>query len=163
MRPRPPLPGPQIRSEPAMRAARARRCGGPLSLAYDEAVAHDDAAIGAFREGLLVGDEDHRGALLPIEGEQEVEHDGAGGAVEIAGRLVREKDWGTEREGARQRNALLLAAGELHRVVIEAALQSDAFEEFARAVAAAQVAAGELHGEQHVLLGGERREQLVRL
>ena len=53
---------------------------------------------------------------------------GAGLAVEIAGRLVGEQHCGSRRDGARERDALLLAAGELSRIVIDARAKTDGFE-----------------------------------
>ena len=91
-----------------------------------------------FGERLFVRDQHHRGALLAIEREQQFEHGAPGGGVEIAGRLVGQQDRRPQGKGAGERDALLFAAGELHRVVIEAAFESDAVEQFAGAVAAAR-------------------------
>ena len=49
----------------------------------------------------------------------------AGLAVEIAGRLVGEQHGGPRRDGARERDALLLAAGELARIVIDTRAEAD--------------------------------------
>ena len=46
-------------------------------------------------------------------------------AVEIAGRLVGDDDLRVGDDGARDRHALLLAAGELARVVVDAVLEAD--------------------------------------
>ncbi len=49
----------------------------------------------------------------------------AGRLVEIAGRLVGDEDGGIGRERARQRHALLFAAGQFGRIVMDALRQSD--------------------------------------
>ncbi len=110
-----------------------------------------------------MGDEDEGRAFFAVEGEEEVEDDGAGGGVEVSGGLVGEEDRGAEGEGAGQGHALLLAAGELDGVVVEAAPEADAVEELAGAGATAEIAAGEFHGKEDVLFGGEGREELVGL
>jgi acyl-CoA thioesterase-1 len=133
------------------------------SLTCDEAVAEDDAAIGAGGEGFLVRDHDHRRALLAIHGEEQVKDCAAGGAIEIASGLVGEEDGRFEGEGAGEGDALLFAAGKLHGVVIEAALEADAVQEFAGAIAGSGIGAREFHGQEHVLLGGERGNQVVGL
>ena len=69
---------------------------------------------------------------------------------------------GPRREGARQRDALLLAAGELGGVVVAALAEADALEQGARARRAA-APAGELERQQDVLERGQVRQQLERL
>ena len=49
----------------------------------------------------------------------------SGGLVEIAGRLVGDDDGGIGRQRAGERDALLLAAGQLGRIMIEAAAKPD--------------------------------------
>ena len=58
-------------------------------------------------------------------GEQQIDDLLAGGLVEIAGRLVGEQDRRIGRERARQRDALLLAAGELRRIVMQPFAEPD--------------------------------------
>lgn len=152
------------------RAFRARRCGRrnsrerQRSLAHNEAVAEDDSPIGGIGERLFMRDQDHRGALFPVEREEEFEDGASGGGIEVAGGLVGEEDGRAESEGAGEGNALLFAAGELDRVVIEAAVEADAGEEIASAAATGSVrGAGEFHREKNVLLGGERRNEVVAL
>ena len=54
-------------------------------------------------------------------------------AVEISRRLVGQQDPGIVREGARDRDALLLAAGELRRIVMTASLEADLEKQRVRA------------------------------
>ena len=87
----------------------------------------------------VVGDEDDR----PARGVELVEerHDlGAGVAVEVAGRLVGEDErrLGDERPG--DGDALLLAAGQLGRLVVEAVAQAEPLERGRRPRARARAA-----------------------
>ena len=53
--------------------------------------------------------------------------------VQIAGGLVREDDLGAADEGARERDALVLAAGELGGQVVQAVGEADLFQQLAGA------------------------------
>ena len=70
---------------------------------------------------------DHHDRLLELAVElfQQVEDLAAGGAVEVAGRLVGDQEVGVGDDGPGDRHALLLAAGELARVMMLAAGQAD--------------------------------------
>ena len=85
-------------------------------------------------------------------------------AIEITSRLVGHQNGRLDHESARQSHALLFAAGELDRVVIQAIPQADAFEQRAgTGDSRRDVAAGELVWQQDVFFGGQGREQLVAL
>ena len=86
---------------------------------------------------------------------------GAGAGVEVAGGLVGEEDLGTGAEGPGQRHPLLLAAGELGRIVVAAVAEADALEQVRGALAG--LLASELQRDLDVLPRGERRNQLERL
>ncbi len=103
---------------------------------------------------------DQRRAFAPVEFEKKFEHLLAGLAVEITGRLVGEQNRRLGDEGARESHALLFAAGELNRVVIEAIGQADACKEFARALRRFRTRAGQFGGQQDILFRGQRRDQL---
>ena len=68
-----------------------------------------------------------------MAGEQQIDHLLAGGLVEISGRLVGDQDGGIGRERAGERDALLLAAGKLRRIMLQPVGQSDLAELLARA------------------------------
>ena len=68
---------------------------------------------------------DGRGAELTVDRRERIEHDDARGDVERAGRLVAQQHVGPLGDGARDGHALLLAAGELRREVIEPMVQAD--------------------------------------
>ena len=110
-----------------------------------------------------MGDQHQRRPALGAQPRQELEHDRAGGAVEVAGRLVGEQQRRLGREGARQRDALLLAARELRRVVVSALAEADARRAVARAAVERLGAAGELERQEDVLERGQVGEQLERL
>ena len=73
----------------------------------------------------VVGDQHQRGAALLAQGEHQVHDRLAGGAVEVAGRLVGQQQAGCRGEGAGQGDPLLLAAGELAGQVGQPVTQPD--------------------------------------
>jgi len=108
-----------------------------------------------------VGDEDEGCTLDTVEVEEELEDVSAVGGIEVAGWFVGEDDGWPKDEGAGESDALLLAAGELDWIVVEAIAEADAGEEFAGAGEAVLFGVGvELVGEQDVLEGGERGASL---
>ena len=118
-----------------------------------------DHAVAARRDRAVVGHEHERRAVRGIEVEQELDHARAGRRVEVAGRLVGEQHGGPRHEGARDRDALLLAAGELARVVAEPRAEADLLEHRPRA--GARIApAGELERQHHVLVRRQRRHEV---
>ena len=64
---------------------------------------------------LVVGDEDRRDAELALQRKQFGAHVHPQLGIEIRQRLVEQQHLGLDRDGARERDALLLAAGELVR------------------------------------------------
>src|ERR1043165_6542371 len=126
----------------------------------DLAVAHlDDAA--AHGGGLRVV-RDHDDGLVEavVHLLKHVQDDGRVLAVEVARRLVGEDD------GARQGDALLLAAGKLQRLVVHLVFKLEHAEDFASAFGvAATVFAAAVYafGELEVAFGGEGREEVEAL
>ena len=106
--------------------------GRRQAVVHHRAVAQTDRARGAGGEFDVVRDHDQRRACLGIEVEDEFDDALARLGVEVAGRLVGEEDRGTVDERPCERNALLLAAGELRGVVAAAFLQADLAEEVGR-------------------------------
>ena len=121
-----------------------------------------DPAVREGRDGGVVRDEDERGAALAPEVDEDVEDRGAGRAVEVSRRLVGEEERRAGSEGARERDPLLLAAGELRRVVVAALPEADGREEVRRALAGVGVAR-QLERQEDVLPGRHVGEELVRL
>src|SRR3954462_13426891 len=90
----------------------------------DPPVGEHEQAVGVGGGGRVVRDHDDRLAELVDGAAQEVEHLAGGLRVEVAGRLVGEADGGLARECAGDGDALLLAARELGRPVVEAVAQA---------------------------------------
>ena len=109
-----------------------------------------------------MGDHDDRLAELVDGAAQEVEHVAAGRRVEVAGRLVGEDHGGAGDQCPRDRDALLLAAGELGRAMGAPVPESDGLDQRLEP-GGIGVLAGDPHRQQHVLLGGEDRQQVVAL
>jgi hypothetical protein len=134
--------------------------GSGMNAAVDEA----NPAVGGFGHLLAVGDEDDGGFFLPGEGSEEIDDDGAGGGVEIAGGLVGEENGGAVHEGAGESGTLELAAGELVGAVMGAVGQTDGLEEAVGADFAGGVgAAGEEKGKEDVLFHGQGGEEVEEL
>jgi acyl-CoA thioesterase-1 len=93
-------------------------------LASRAAVQAQQAAA-ATGEVFVVGDEHQRGAGFGVEVEQQFDDRLAGMGVEVAGRLVGEQQRWPGHERPRQCHALLLAAGQLPRIVAEPFPQAD--------------------------------------
>ena len=94
-----------------------------VGLLDDLAVVHDGDRVGEVRDDAhVVRDEHDRGAELLGETAQELEDLGLHGDVEGGRRLVGDDQARVERERLRDDDALLLAAGELVRVVVDAVL-----------------------------------------
>ena len=83
----------------------------------------------------------------------------AGAAVEVPGRLVGEDHGGARGQRPGHGDALLLAAGELARAVLEALGQADGLDDRADPLLVGP-AAGERHRQRDVLVGGQRRQQV---
>ena len=102
------------------------------------------------------------GTAFAVEFEEQVADPLAGGAVEVAGGFVGEQHVRLRREGAGNGDPLLLAAGELARIVAQALAEADSLEQFSGALASVG-AAFQLQGQHHVLQRIEAVEQLERL
>ena len=92
-------------------------------------------ALGRVR---IVRDHDDGLAVLAVERLQQVEDLVAGLAVEVAGRLVAEQQRRVGDDGARDADALLLAAGELPRIVLRAVGEPDDLQRDRRRACAAR-------------------------
>ena len=90
----------------------------------DAAVPERQLDVGPRRQGGVVGHQHQRRAAPGVHVEQQVDDVLAVGRVEVAGRLVGHDDGRLVRQRARHRDALLLAARELRRIVMPAAGQA---------------------------------------
>ena len=97
-------------------------------------------ALTARRKVALVGHQDQRRLGMRIQLEQQRADALSGRRIEVAGRLICEQHGGRRHEGTRERDALLLSAGELPRVVAFALCQPHAVE--GRKCASARIGPG---------------------
>ena len=112
----------------AVRAGRREERLG-VCLFGDLAVRHEDDAVGgAASEAHLVGDDDH-GHTVFRESDHDVEHLVDHLGVERGGRLVEQHDLGAHGQGAGDRDALLLAAGQGCGELLRLVLHAHALEE----------------------------------
>ena len=133
-------------------------------LGDDEAVGEEEHAIGLGGRAGVVRDHHDGATEVARRVAQQAEHLGRRAGVEVAGRLVREHDGRLGDERAGDRDALLLAAGELGGAVALAVGEADAVDQVGDAALRGGVrASGETDREGDVLLGGERREQVEAL
>ena len=91
----------------------------------DLAVPERDHARPVLGDVVLVRDQQDRDAVLLVETLEDLHHLDAGPRVEVAGRLVGQHDRRVVDQRAGDRHALLLAAGQLVRVVMRAGLHPD--------------------------------------
>ena len=134
----------------------------PGELLDDLAVGEEEDAVGRGGRTRLVRDHDERLAVVLHRRAQQLEDLAAGLRVEVAGRLVREDDGRPAHERAGDRDALLLAAGELGRAVRAPVLQADLVEQVLEEVLV-RLRPGEREREGDVLLGGQHRQQVEEL
>ena len=112
----------------------------------------------------VVGHDHESLAALAVEAAEEGQDIGRPRRVEVPGRLVTQHQRGPIDERPGDRNALLLAAGELGGSVPRAIGQADEIERRERLGPPLGAAvAGVFGGERDVLGGAERRDEVVRL
>src|SRR4029453_13811639 len=103
-------------------------------LSSDHApVAERDDFVCQRREFRIVRDEDERAAPLAVAGNEQSDPPPSRRAVEITGGVVGQHDRGVVGERPRDGHPLLLAAGELRRIVMSSIGQSDIGDERSRA------------------------------
>src|SRR4051812_5153481 len=111
--------------------SRARSRGSLLELAG----IHPQDAAAAGGDSTVVRDQHKCGLRLGVEVEEQRYDALARVRIEVSGWLVREQHRGPRDERARDRDALLLAARELARVVARSMFQPDATHRFQRRLA----------------------------
>ena len=128
----------------------------------DATVGEEQHAVGVGGGDRVVGDH-HDGLGEAVDGvAHEAEDLGAGAAVEVAGRLVGEDQLGLVGERAGDGDALLLAAGQFARSVLEPVGQPDGVDHVAQPLLVGLLA-GEVHRQGDVLDRGQHRQQVERL
>src|SRR3954454_8553684 len=119
---------------------------------------HHDPVGHCGRRG-IVGDHDHRLAEL-VHGLAQQPQDLLGGVrVEVARRLVGEQDGRPVHEGARDGDALLLAAGELRRAVRQPVAQAHGVDQLVEP-GTFGLAPGQRERQRDVLLGAQHRHEV---
>ena len=121
-------------------------------------------AIGEFEEPRVVGHDQDSPAVVLGDAAENAHDRLAVGAIERSGRLIGEdcRRFGNNRAG--NRDALLFAAAQIARKRRGLMPEANAFEDLARfGLGAAALVAADVERQPHVLLGGQRREQMKRL
>ena len=134
-------------------------------LVGELALVQIDGPRGARRGVRVVGDHDDRLAVLAVERLQQVQDLVARLAVEVAGRLVAQQQGRVGDDRAGDADALLLAAGELPRVVSARGCVSPTIAS-AVATCCLPLGLGQVRQQQRqldVALGREHRQQVVEL
>ena len=143
------------------RASAASACPpGAFFFLDDSAVEQVDAALGMAREPRIVRHHaDRRPALVQLTQEP---HDGLTVLrVEISGRFVREQNQRFTRNGPRDGDALLLTAGELRGIMLDAMRHPDALERLLHALAPLRGRHAAIRERQlDVLVDGEIADQV---
>ncbi len=103
--------------------SRARSVARADDFGAGAPIQHPDHAVNPPGDGVIVGDDDDGHAELAVEQAQHVEDGVAGFGIDFAGRLVRQQQRGVIGDGDSDGDALLLAAAERARLVIEAVCQ----------------------------------------
>lgn len=106
-----------------------------------------------------MGHQQQRRPLLRLQGEEELHDPGTGFRIEIPGRLVSQQKRWARHEGPGQGDPLLLATGELPRVVMPPRLEADAGQGRCR-LPGGIGNSGEFEGERDILGGGHRRDEV---
>lgn len=122
-----------------------------------------DHAVGMRGQRGIVRHQHQRCALAAIEFEEQFQHLLTGPAIQVARRLVRQQNRRFRDERASQRHTLLLATGQLNRVMIHTVGQTHADQQFLRPLRDARPRPGKFRRKQHVLFGGQSRDELERL
>ena len=140
---------------------RSRASSGRLALILDDAAvpeAHEAAGMAAH---IGVVRHEHDGDALAVQLLEQAQDLVRGAAVEGAGRLVGEQQARAVHERPRDRDALLLAAGQLHRAMMGAVREADAAERLQGPLAAGPaVDAGIDHRQFDIAEGIDARQQI---
>ena len=129
---------------------------------HGPAIAQHQPFVGNRGDIGIVCDDHERDASVFAYLQQQIEHVAAVRAVEIAGRFVGEDQRRIVGQRPRDRDALLLAARQLRRIVMTAIVQSDFVEQRLRARRGIATA-GDLHRHLDVLDRRQRRHQVEEL
>jgi hypothetical protein len=123
-----------------------------------------DGSLAARGHFHVVGDDDDGRSEAGVDVANQGQDLFACAGVEIPGRLVGEEDRRVDRQGARDGDALALAAGELVGEMLKPVFELDEAEKLARAVVDVLARpAAQVQRQADVLDRGERRQQVEEL
>ncbi len=124
------------RGAQCIEVARTRQIDGVFRQHAPRSRAHHDDPVGQ-RDRLIevVGHEQHGPAVLLPQREKELLHQHLGLGIQCAERLIHEDDARITDEGARERDALAHAAGDLARIVVLEAFEAQLREDLQAASA----------------------------
>src|SRR5262249_13064595 len=126
------------------------------------AVFHMYDEVGEFVDARVMRDDDDATPFIENLLSHERDDHASGIPVQRSGWFVQNQDFGLGDDGARNRHALLFAAGELDRQQLGAILESDDIEIVVRlAQGLIPVALLEYQGNRNILFGGQAREQVI--
>src|SRR5262245_3945207 len=139
-----------------------RATGLDGSIRAHATITEPDDPRAVFRDVTFVRHEHDRQPALDVQLLKDVHHLDAGPRVEVAGRLVGEQQHRVGNERARDRDALLLSARHLVRMVIDARTEADRFERGLRQLMALRSfdPAGIKERELDVLERGRSRQEI---
>ena len=101
-------------------------------------------------EQFIVSNQNERGAFLLIQADQQFQHVPPVFGIEIARRFIREQYRGFHHECSRERDALLLASGELGGIMISPVHQTNALQQMLGPCSGAVGCAAKFHRQHHV-------------
>jgi len=138
-------------------------CRLATTVGHHLAIFQLDDPLGLFGDRHVVGHQ-HQRVALSMQRAQDAEHFGPALAVEGAGRLVRQDHLAAVDEGAGNADPLLLAAGELARLVVEPAAEPESLQQaLGPRLACIAGQPGIESGQRHVVAGTEIPQQVVAL
>src|SRR5690348_5728693 len=130
---------------------------GPLFLMRERTILDVEDAIREFEQSRVVGHDQDSAAVISGDASEDGHDRLAVGAVERSGRLIGED----RRWLGNNSDALLLAAAQIARKRLGLMPKANAFEDMARfGLGAPALIAADVERQTHVLLGGQRGEEV---
>ena len=102
--------------------------------------------------------------LPGIQLDEQLEHMQAVRGIQVAGRFIGEQDGRANHESAGECDTLLLASGELNRVMMATFFKAHLSQQLARTLSArAAIRTNKFIRQKHILFGGKCRDELIGL
>ncbi len=139
----------------------------PIGASGQHTVLKVQDPIAALCSGLVMRYHQQGMPASARQPEEAFEDVAPGGFVQIPGWFIRQDHGGIIHEGARQRDALLLTAGQFHRPVLSAVLEANLFDQIQRTEPGLRAPAcppAQCHGRQkYILQDRHLRQEMVGL